>query len=252
MRCTTARASAWVATTVRASASAPPPPPPPPSFSRWGGVFGGSTRATAWARATPRAPRAPRAHSLNTSAHGARGRGSGARGAAFMGAHTGVRAESFVVPNPSAAICADIRKNAPGVLVFECTSHTLLAKLQDPTSDYYATLTEAGWPGHFSYAWLDYCGALDSRPGASASTLAALRAGSHRHPCALRASCQTSTVRGTWRAASTFRPLSGRRREACVYDRGGRAHARARLTLPATCGCRPAEEGRHRLAAGRP
>eukprot|EP00729_Bicosta_minor_P026969 gene26969-34741_t len=58
------------------------------------------------------------------------------------------------------------QRNAPGAVVFQTTSHDLLAALADPTSAPSQTLAAHGWhTRQFDVVWLDYCGTFDSRPG---------------------------------------------------------------------------------------
>ena len=42
---------------------------------------------------------------------------------------SGVHGGTFVVPNPSPTVCAEIRAIAPHAIVFQTTSHALLAAL---------------------------------------------------------------------------------------------------------------------------
>jgi hypothetical protein len=79
---------------------------------------------------------------------------------------TGVTAATYIVPNPSIAICDAIRTAAPGAAVYEATSHTLLEAMLDPMSAPSSELrAERGWPGTLGCVWLDYCGTFDSKAG---------------------------------------------------------------------------------------
>merc|ERR1719322_1944119 len=76
---------------------------------------------------------------------------------------TGATADTFVVPNPDADVCAAV--TAAGGISLPVTTHALLAELEARTGPLYDTLVARDWPGSFDFIWLDYCGTLDSKAG---------------------------------------------------------------------------------------
>ena len=108
-----------------------------------------------------------------------------------------------VVPNPSQEECAAMIGAEPDLHAFPSTSHALIEALAGDggdggtSSSVRETLLEHGWPGHFRFVWLDYCGTLRSR------------AGRHRQMDILRLFAQdgngdSAAVDGTLDAVSTL------------------------------------------------
>eukprot|EP00940_MAST-03C_sp_MAST-3C-sp2_P001578 g1578.t1 len=81
----------------------------------------------------------------------------------------GIDPKRIVIPNPDPEECAAILKANPELKwVINCDSHELIARLKGDPPDSLRLrqkLDANGFPGHFEFIWLDYCGTFSSKAG---------------------------------------------------------------------------------------
>lgn len=69
--------------------------------------------------------------------------------------------DRIVIPNDA----ENIRSYEDGPIVLKMSSHDMIDKLSDPSDDLSKKLVRLGFPGSFSFVYLDYCGSWSSRSG---------------------------------------------------------------------------------------